>query len=53
MAGAIELNGIIAGINPLKESELFNFDDYIIEGSPQGLKNNINGILMGIGAAKK
>lgn len=53
VAGAIELNGIISGINPLKESDLFNFGDYIIEGSPQELKNNINGILMGIGAAKK
>ncbi len=53
VAGAIELNGVISGINPIKESELFNFDDYIIEGSPEGLKNNINGILMGIGAAKK
>ena len=53
LGGAIELNGMISGINPLKEAELFNFDDYLIDGNSKMLKNNINGILMGIGAAKK
>ena len=53
LGGAIELNGMVSGINPLKEAELFNFDDYLIEGNSKMLKNNINGILMGIGAAKK
>jgi lipoprotein-releasing system permease protein len=52
-AGAIELNGIVTGINPINESNLFNFSDYIIEGTPQDLKNNLNGILLGIGIAKK
>ncbi|MCO6500875.1 MAG: ABC transporter permease [Vicingus serpentipes] len=52
-AGIIELNGIVTGILPLEESRLFNFHDYIIGGTPQGLKNNLNGILLGIGAAKK
>jgi lipoprotein-releasing system permease protein len=52
-AGAIELNGIVSGIKPLEESRLFNFNDYIIDGSPQNLKSNLNGILLGIGVAKK
>lgn len=53
LGGAIELNGMVSGINPLIEAKLFNFDDYLIEGNSRMLKNNINGILMGIGAAKK
>jgi len=53
IAGSIELNGVITGINPMEETRLFNFNDYIIKGNAQNLKNNINGILLGIGAAKK
>lgn len=53
LAGAIELNGIVSGISPVMERELFNFGDYIIDGSPDDLKNNINGILLGKGVAEK
>ncbi len=53
LAGSIELNGVITGIAPIKESRLFNFNDYIVKGNAQALKNNMNGILLGIGAAKK
>lgn len=53
MAGSIELNGIVTGINPIEEAQLFNFQDYIVDGKPRDLKNNLNGILLGIGAAKK
>lgn len=53
VAGSIELNGIVTGINAMDEARFFNFQDYIIEGTPQDLKNNLNGILLGIGAAKK
>lgn len=52
-SGAIQLNGSINGINVLKESELFNFQDYIIQGKPQDLENNQNGIILGIGVAEK
>jgi lipoprotein-releasing system permease protein len=52
-AGAIEINGVVTGINPIDESRLFNFNNYIIDGTPQALKNNLNGILLGVGAAKK
>lgn len=53
LGGAIELNGMISGVDPLMEAKLFNFDDYLIDGTARSLKNNINGILMGIGAANK
>lgn len=53
MAGAIELNGIVTGINAKNESTFFNFQDYIVDGKPEYLVNNLNGILLGIGAAKK
>ncbi len=53
LGGAIELNGMISGVDPIMEAKLFNFDDYLIDGNARALKNNINGILMGIGAANK
>ncbi|MGB5419941.1 ABC transporter permease [Algibacter sp.] len=53
MAGSIELGGNLTGINPVDEARLFNMGDYIVEGSAQALKNTDNGILLGIGIAKK
>ena len=53
MAGSIELGGTITGIYPLEEASLFNLNDYVVQGSPQELKSNENGILLGIGIAKK
>ena len=53
IAGSLELGGNLTGIDVLQEVELFNFKDYIVEGTPQALKNNDNGILLGAGVAKK
>jgi lipoprotein-releasing system permease protein len=53
IAGPIELGGNLTGINPLDEAKLFNFKDYVVEGSPQKLHNTDNGILLGAGVAKK
>jgi lipoprotein-releasing system permease protein len=53
MAGSIELGGNLTGINPLDESRLFNMSDYIVDGSAEALHNTDNGILIGIGIAKK
>lgn len=53
VAGSIELNGMINGIDAMEEVRLFNFDDYIVEGSAQNLVRNNNGILIGAGIAKK
>mgnify|MGYP001045655630 CR=1 FL=1 len=53
IAGSIELTGNLTGINPMAEARLFNIDDYIVEGSAEALQNTNNGILLGIGIAKK
>jgi lipoprotein-releasing system permease protein len=52
-SGAIEIGGLITGIDPLKESQFSNLDDYILNGSSQSLINSSNGILLGSGIAKK
>lgn len=53
LAGANQLNGLVNGIEPIEESRLFNFSDYIIEGSPENLIKNNKGILIGAGVADK
>lgn len=53
IAGSIELAGNLTGINALEEAKLFHLKDYIIEGSAEALNDNENGILLGIGIAKK
>jgi lipoprotein-releasing system permease protein len=53
ISGSIELGGNLTGINPIDESRLFNMADYIVEGSAEALQQTDNGILLGIGIAKK
>lgn len=53
LAGPIELNGLVNGIDVAKEMELFNFSDYIVQGDPMDLKKTNNGILLGAGILKK
>ena len=53
IAGSIELGGNLTGINAIDEARLFNMGDYIVEGSAEALQNTDNGILLGIGIAKK
>ncbi|MDB4089356.1 ABC transporter permease [Flavobacteriales bacterium] len=53
VAGSIQLNGVMNGINALDETRLFNFSDYIIKGSAINLTKNSEGILLGAGVAKK
>ena len=53
IAGSIEIGGNLIGINPLDEAKFFNMQDYIIKGSAEALYNTDNGILLGIGIAKK
>lgn len=52
-SGAIEMGDAITGIDPLKESQFSNLDDYILNGSAQSLMNNTSGILLGSGIAAK
>ena len=53
IAGSIELGGNLTGIDIMEEVRLSNFDQYIVKGTPEALKNNQNGILLGAGLAKK
>lgn len=53
IAGSIEIGGYLTGIQALDEAKLFNMQDYIIEGTPEELHNSDNGILLGIGIARK
>ncbi|WP_339889404.1 FtsX-like permease family protein [uncultured Flavobacterium sp.] len=53
IAGSIEIAGNLTGINALEEAKLFHLKDYIVEGSTEALHNNENGILLGVGVAKK
>lgn len=53
LSGNIELGGNLVGVDIMEEVRLSNIQDNIIEGSPEALKNNDNGILLGAGLAKK
>lgn len=52
-AGAIELNGLISGVDIVEEARLFNVDDYLIEGTVADLRQNDKGIILGAGVAQK
>lgn len=51
--GAVDLTGVINGIDVEAENRLFFFDDYVTEGSFIDLKNIPNSIILGKGAAEK
>ncbi len=51
--GAIDLTGVINGIEVEAENRLFTFSDYVVSGNYVDLKNTPNSIILGIGAAEK
>lgn len=51
--GAINLTGVINGIDVDEENRLFTFQDYVVKGKIIDLKNTPNSIVLGIGAARK
>jgi len=53
LSSSIELNGLVNGIDPREEERLFNFEDYITEGSVDALVRNKQGILIGASVAHK
>ena len=53
IAGSIEIGGNLTGIHPLDEARLFRMSDYILDGSAEALHQTDNGIILGIGIAKK
>ncbi|QQX76168.1 MULTISPECIES: ABC transporter permease [Aequorivita] len=53
IAGPIELGGNITGIDIRREMELFEFKNYLVEGSAEALENTDSGIILGSGIAEK
>lgn len=51
--GAVDLTGVINGIDVTAENKLFFFSDYVTSGSFIDLKNIPNSIILGKGAAEK
>jgi lipoprotein-releasing system permease protein len=51
--GAVDLTGIINGIDVEAENKLFKFSDYVTSGNFIDLKNIPNSIILGKGAAEK
>lgn len=49
--GNISLNGIIHGMDPVREAELFRFADYVTEGRYTDLGHLSNSIILGRGLA--
>jgi lipoprotein-releasing system permease protein len=53
VAGKTQLNASIIGVEPLQEADLYNFNDYILNGNAMALAQQRNGIVLGKGVAKK
>ena len=51
--GAINLTGVINGIDVIAENKLFTFQDYVMQGKTIDLKNTPNSVILGIGVANK
>lgn len=51
--GAIDVTGVINGIDAAAENKLFFFKDYVVAGNFLDLKNVPNSIILGKGAADK
>lgn len=51
--GAVDLNGVLNGVDVAEENRLFTFSDYVVEGDYQDLKYTPNSIILGKGAAEK
>ena len=51
--GAIDITGVINGIDAKAESSLFYFADYVTEGDPLDIQNISNSIILGKGLAAK
>jgi lipoprotein-releasing system permease protein len=51
--GALDLTGVINGIEPETENKLFKFDEYVVKGNYMDLKNIPNSIILGKVLAEK
>lgn len=53
LGGSSQLNGVLTGVNILREIEQYHIHDYIVAGNAKELQINEKGIILGIGVAKK
>ena len=53
ITGAIQLPALINGVDILKENDLYNLGDYIVEGNFKHLAEMDNAIIVGVGVAEK
>jgi lipoprotein-releasing system permease protein len=53
IAGAIQLPALINGVDIIKENDLYNLGDYIVEGNFKHLAEMDNAIIVGVGVAEK
>jgi lipoprotein-releasing system permease protein len=51
--GAIDITGVINGIDAREEGSLFHFNDYVTEGNPLDVQHVSNSIILGKGLAAK
>jgi len=51
--GAVDLNGVLNGIDVMEEARLFAFPEYVVEGDYMDLKSISNSIILGKSAADK
>ena len=51
--GAIQLPALINGVDIIKENDLYNLGDYIVEGNFKHLAEMDNAIIVGVGVAEK
>ncbi len=49
--GTTELNGIVNGVDVMKEVQYYKFKDYLVEGDPYDLATGNNAIVLGKGLA--
>lgn len=53
LAGSTQLSASLLGVDVIAESELYNLEDYIVQGAALDLATHENGILIGKGVADK
>lgn len=51
--GAVDLTGVVNGIDVEEENRLFKFSEYVVAGNYMDLKNVPNSVVLGKGAADK
>ena len=51
--GRSQISGVSTGVNIVEADRMFNIKSYVVEGNANDLKSVQNGILLGVGIAKK